>query len=153
MSKVKITKTQAEFIEGFKKPHYWNNDEKVVIGETLPTWAVQALHNLTQFGFGKGLENADGKELSNSLNDQEGNFQHKQVPLLIEAVMHGYETEEDNVVLYVEFSDKGDKRKLYYGAGTHVTNKLSASEYDLNIEWEAKKVEELKEQGWEVEEA
>lgn len=154
MSKVKITKAQAEFIEGFKKPHYWNNDEKVVIGEKLPTWAANALHNLTQFGFGKGLENADGKKLSNSIDDPERNFQHKQVPLLIEAVMHGYEIKEENVVLFMEFSDgTGDNRKLYYGAGIHVTNKLTATHYDLFIEWEKAKVEELKAKGWKVEEA
>lgn len=152
MSRVKITKKQAEFIEGFKKPHYWDNEAKVVVGESLPIWASQALHNLTQYGFGKGLEDANGRELQDDFNDPEGNFQHDQVPLLIEAVTHGYEVEKETVVLYIEFSDKGEYRKLYYGAGTHVTNELSASVYDLNIKWEEEKVEELKEQGWEEEE-
>lgn len=152
MSKVKITKKQAEFIEGFKKPHYWDNETKVVVGEGLPFWASQALHNLTQYGFGKGLEDANGRELQDDFDDSEGSFQHDQVPLLIEAVMHGYEVEKETVILYIEFSDGGEKRKLYYGSSTHVTNELSASVYDLNIEWEAEKVENLKTQGWEVEE-
>lgn len=154
MSKVKITKKQAEFIEGFKKPHYLDNEAKVVVGESLPIWAGQVLHNLTQYGFGKGLEDANGIEIQDDFNDSEGNFQHDQVPLLIEAIMHGYEIEEEKVVLFIEFSDEeySDNRKLYYGAGVHVTNKFSATEYDLNIKWEEEKVEELKKQGWKVEE-
>lgn len=154
MSKIILTKAQAEFIEGFKKKYYFSKDDEVEFAETLPSWAVQALHNLMQFGFGKGLEDANGKEVSDNLYDQEGNFKHDQVPLLIEAVMHGYEVEEEIVVLFIEFADKGysDDRKLYYGAGVHVTNKFSASEYDLNVKWDKEKVEELKKQGWEVEE-
>lgn len=159
MSKVKITKKQAEFIEGFKKPHYWNNEAKVVVGESLPIWAGQALHNLTQYGFGKGFEDANGREVQDDFNDPEGNFQHDQVPLLIEAIMHGYEIEKEKTVrLFVEFSDTENRigredRKLYYGASFHVTNKRSATIYDLSVEWEAKEVEKLKAQGWKVEEA
>lgn len=154
MSKVKITKKQAEFIEGFKKPHYWDNETKVVVGESLPIWAGQVLHNLTQYGFGKGLEDANGREIQDNFNDPEGNFQHDQVPLLIEAVMHGYEVKEEEVVLYINFSDAKDEadRKLYYGVFINVTDKTSATKYNLNIEREAKKVEELKKQGWGVEE-
>lgn len=154
MSKITITKEQAEFIEGFKKPWYFNNEGTVEIAEELPMWASQALHALMQFGFGKGLEDANGKKVSDDENDPEGNFQHDQVPLLIEAVMHGYEVEKESVVLFIEFHDAGHfgKRKLYYGAGTHVTNKFSATEYDLNVEWGDRKVKELKAKGWEVEE-
>lgn len=154
MSKVTITKKQANFIEGFKKPYHWDNETKVVIGEELPMWAGQALHNLMQFGFDYGLIDADDNEVSDDKVDPEGNFQHDQVPLLIEAVMNGYEVEKEEVVLYMEFHDAGHfgERKLYYGAGTHVTNKFSASSYDLNVECEKEKVEKLKEQGWEVEE-
>lgn len=154
MSKVKITKKQAEFIEGFKKGCYSDNEETVEIAGELPMWAAQALHNLMQFGFIRGLEDANGKNLSNDEVDLEGDFQHDQVPLLIEAIMHGYEIEKEKVVLFVEFSDTGlnGDRKLYYGSGIHTTNKHSASIYDLNNEWEAEKVEKLKEQGWEVEE-
>lgn len=154
MSKIIITKKQAEFIEGFKKPHYWDNEAKVVVGESLPIWAGQALHNLTQYGFGKGFEDANGREIQHDFNDPEGNFQHNQVPLLIEAIMHGYEIERERVVLYIMFSDEGysEDRKLYYGYGINVTNKNSATEYDLNFEREAKKVEKLKAQGWKVEE-
>ena len=36
MSKIILTKKQAEFIEGFKKPHYPDN-EKVEITDELPT--------------------------------------------------------------------------------------------------------------------
>lgn len=153
MSKIILTKAQAEFIEGFKKKYYFSKDDEVEFAEILPSWAVQALHNLMQFGFGKGLEDANGKEVSDNLYDLEGNFKHDQVPLLIEAVMHGYEVEKEKVILFIEFSDNGVERKLYYGAYTSVTDKTSASKYDLNIEREAKKVEELKAQGWEVEEA
>nr|DAV26811.1 MAG TPA: hypothetical protein [Caudoviricetes sp.] len=154
MSKVIITKEQAEFIEGFKREWYTDNSVSVKIGEELPMWAGQALHNLMQFGFGHPLLNADDKEMSDDEVDPEGNFQHNQVPKLIEAIINGYETEtEKNVVLFMEFSDgESENRKLYYGAGIHVTNKISATYYDLFIEWEAKKVEELKKQGWEVEE-
>lgn len=155
MSKIILTKAQAEFIEGFKKRYFFSKDDEVEFAEILPTWASQALHNLLQFGFGKGLEDANGQDLRDDKNDPEGDFQHDQVPLLIEAVMHGYEIEkEKKVVLFIEFSDTGhhENRKLYYGAGVHVTNELSATWYDLNVEWEAKKVEELKTQGWEVEE-
>lgn len=154
MSKVKITKKQAEFIEGFKKLYYNDNQKTVEVAEILPTWASCALRNLTQFGFGKGLEDANGKEVSEENNYQEDDFGHEQVPLLIEAIMHGYEIEEEKVVLFIEFNDAGHygKRKIYYGAGTHTTNKFNATEYDLSVEWKAKKVEELKAKGWEVEE-
>lgn len=157
MSKIIITKKQAEFIEGFKKPQYPDNEE-VEITEELPTWASYALHSLMQFGFGKGLENANGKEVSSDSYDKEEDFQHDQVPLLIEAIMHGYEVEKDkNVVLYIEFSnfnDYGDveKRKLYYGVESHVTVKNVASCFDLNFKSEKEKVEKLKAQGWKVEE-
>lgn len=150
MSKIILTKAQAEFIEGFKQSFHFDNDEAVKMGEQLPIWAGRALHKIMQFGFGEGLLNNNGEDVT--YKDEDGDFEHKQIPLLIEAVMHGYEIKEENVVLYIEFSDKGEQRKLYYGAGTHVTNELSASEYDLNIEWEAKKVEELKAKGWKVEE-
>lgn len=155
MSKVKITKKQAEFIEGFKKPHYWDNEAKVVVGESLPFWAGQVLHNLMQYGFVKGLEDANGREIQDDFNDTEGNFQHDQVPKLIEAIINGYEVKEEKVVLYIMFSDKGysKERKLYYGAEINVTNKRSATIYDLNVKREAEKVEELKAQGWKVEEA
>lgn len=155
MSKIIITKEQSKFIEGFKKPWYMNNEETVEIAKELPMWAGQALHNLMQFGFGYPLLDANDKEVSDDENDPEENFQHDQVPILIEAIMHGYEIEKEKVVLFIEFHDAGHEgdRKLYYGAGTHVTNKFSATEYDLNVEWEAKKVEELKAKGWKVEEA
>lgn len=154
MSKVTITKEQANFIEGFKKPYYFDNDVKVEINKELPMWAGQALHNLMQFGFGYRLIDADDKTVSDDDFDTEGNFQHDQVPKLIEAIMHDYEVERKRVVLYIMFYEKGysEYRKLYYGSGINVTNKNSANEYDLSVEWEAKKVEELKEQGWEVEE-
>lgn len=155
MSKIILTKEQAEFIEGFKKAHYFGNEETVEIAEELPMWAGNALHNLMQFGFGYPLLDANDKEVSDDKVDPEGNFQHNQVPLLIEAIMHGYEIEkEKKVVLFIEFSDTGhyENRKLYYGAGVHVTNELSATWYDLNVEWEAEKVKELKTKGWEVEE-
>lgn len=154
MSKVKITKKQAEFIEGFKKSHYWDNEEEVAVREILPTWARKALHNLLQFGFGKGLEDANGKNLSDDFNDLEGNFGHDQVPLLIEAVMHGYEVKEKNIVLYIYFIDKeyNTNRKLYYGRRFNSTDKDIASKYNLTIECEKEQVEELKAQGWEVEE-
>lgn len=158
MSKVTITKEQANFIEGFKKEHYFDNDDKVEIGKELPMWAGQALHNLMQFGFGKGLEDANGTEMSDDDFDTDGNFQHNQVPKLIEAIINGYEVEKDKIVaLFIEFSDtenrkKSEDRKLYYGSGIHTTTKFSASHYDLGIEWEAEEVEKLKKQGWEVEE-
>ena len=80
------------------------------------------------------------------------NFQHDKVPLLIEAIMHGYEVKEETVVLYIEFSDKGSdiNRKLYYGSGIHTTNKVTATWYYLNTEKE--EIEKLKSQGWKVEE-
>lgn len=158
MSKIILTKKQAEFIEGFKKKYRFGNEDTVEIADILPRWASYALRNLTQFGFGKGLEDAKGKEVSGDIYDQYGDFQHEQVPLLIEAIMHGYEVEkEKNVVLYIEFSnfnDYGDveKRKLYYGVESHVTIKNIASCFDLNIKQEKEKVEELKAQGWKVEE-
>lgn len=154
MSKVKITKAQAEFIEGFKKLYEFDNEKTVEIDEELPMWSANALRNLTQFGFGYPLLNANNKEVSNDENDPEENFQHDQVPLLIEAIVHGYEVKKEKVVLYIMFSDKGysEDRKLYYGSGINVTNKNSATEYDLNLEREVKKVEELKAQGWKVEE-
>lgn len=154
MSKIILTKKQAEFIEGFKKPHYPDNEEFEITDE-LPTWASYALHSLMQFGFGTGLKDANGKEVSGDIYDQEGNFQHDQVPLLIEAIMHGYEVEKDkNVYLYIEFSDKGSdiNRKLYYGAEIHITNRYVASRFDLNNIREKQIVEELKAQGWKVEE-
>lgn len=155
MSKIILTKEQAEFIEGFKKAHYFGNEETVEIAEELPMWAGNALHNLMQFGFGHPLLDANEKEVSDDKVDPEENFQHDQVPLLIEAIMHGYEVERENVVLYIEFYDAGHHgdRKLYYGVFTHTTNKFSATEYNLNFELEARKVEELKAQGWKVEEA
>ena len=153
MSKVIITKEQANFIEGFKKPHYWDNNEKVEIGKGLPMWAGQVLHNLMQFGFGYALLDANNTEVSEDDFDTEGNFQHDQVSKLIEAIVNGYEVEKEKiVVLFIEFSDKGEERKLYFGSGINVTNKFSASEYNLDSEREAEKVEELKKQGWEVEE-
>lgn len=159
MSKIILTKEQAEFIEGFKKAHYFGNEETVEITEELPMWAGNALHNLMQFGFGHPLLDANDKEVSDDKVDPEGNFQHNQVPLLIEAIMHGYEIEKGKTVrLFVEFSDTEngigkEDRKLYYGASVHVTNKRSATIYDLSVEWEAKEVEKLKAQGWKVEEA
>lgn len=153
MSKIILTKKQAEFIEGFKSLQYDNNE--IEITEELPLWASQALHNLMQYGFGSGLNDVHGKKLSNVENDQEGDFQHDQVPLLIEAIMHGYEVEKDkNIVLYIKFYDNEieDVRKLYYGAGAHVTNKESASPFVLNIKYYKEQVEELKAQGWKVEE-
>lgn len=158
MSKIILTKKQAEFIEGFKKKYRRDNDKTVEFSEILPPWASQALHNLMQFGFGKGLEDANGKEVSNSFYDKEDDFQHDQKPLLIEAIMHGYEVEKDkNVILYIEFSnfnDYGDveKRKLYYGIESHVTVKSIASHFNLKWEKEKEKVEKLKAQGWKVEE-
>lgn len=155
MSKIIITKKQAEFIEGFKERYFWSKEKEVDFADILPVWASQALHNLTQFSFGKGLEDANDKDVSEDIYDKEGNFQHDQVPLLIEAVMHGYEVEKDkNVILYIEFSEKGmiERRKLYYGIGINVTNKDSASRFDLNIKPEKAQVEELKAQGWKVEE-
>lgn len=154
MSKVKITQAQAEFIEAFKKEYFFDNDEKVEIGTGFPMWAARALHNLMQFGFGSGLLDANDKEVSDDSFDKDGNFQHEQVPKLIKAIIDGYEVEGKHVVLFMEFSDKefDEYRKLYYGFGINVTNKKSASWYDLDIEWEAKKVEELKAKGWEVEE-
>lgn len=151
MSKIIITKKQAEFIEGFKELACGN--EKVEISKKLPTWASYALHNLMQFGFGSGLNDVHGKKLSDDFYDKEGDFQHDQVPLLIEAVMHGYEVEKD-VILYIEFGEKGmlERRKLYYGTGIHVTNKSSASPFNLNVKSEKERVVELKEQGWKVEE-
>lgn len=155
MSKIILTKAQAEFIEGFKKKFPWDDDKTVEIAEILPSWASQVLHNLMRFGFGKGLENANGKEVSSDLYDQYGDFQHEQVPLLIEAIMHGYEVEKDkNAILYIEFSEKGmlERRKLYYGTNINVTNMDSASRFDLNIKHEKEQVEKLKAQGWKVEE-
>lgn len=158
MSKVTITKEQAEFIEGFKQEHYFENDEKVEIGKELPMWAGQALHNLMQFGFGSGLVDANDNEVSDDDFDTDGNFQHDQVPKLIEAIINGYEIEKDKtVVLFMEFGDlekNGEyaERKLYYGAGIHTTTKFWATNYDLGIKRESEKVEELKKQGWEVEE-
>lgn len=155
MSKIILTKKQAEFIEGFKKKYRFGNEDKVEIDKILPTWASQALHNLMQFGFGKGLEDANGKEASNDFYDKEDDFNHNKLPLLIEAVMHGYEVEKGkNVFLYIEFYDNGQKdvRKLYYGAGAHVTTKVSASPFNLNFKNYKERVEELKAQGWKVEE-
>lgn len=153
MSKIIITKKQAEFIEGFKKPHYPDNEE-VEITEELPTWAGYALHSLMQFGFGDGLRDANGKNLNNAIDDKETDFKHDQVPLLIEAIMHGYEVEKNkSVVLYIEFYDKSAvNRKLYYGAGIHVTNKNIANYFNLNSVKGKQIVEELEAQGWKVEE-
>lgn len=156
MSKIILTKKQAEFIEGFKELEY--DSKKVEITEELPLWASYALNNLTQFSISSGLLNAKGKRVSDVVNDEEGNFQHDQVPLLIEAIMHGYEVEKDKIViLYIEFSDFNEygnieKRKIYYGVETHVTSKFLASLYNLNIEHEKEEVEKLKAQGWKVEE-
>ena len=155
MSKIILTKKQAEFIEGFKKKYHFDNNKTVKITETLPSWASSALHNLMEFGFGTGLKDANGKKVSEEKNYQYGDFQHDQVPLLIEAVMHGYEVEKDkNVVLYIEFSnfnDCGDleKQKLYYGVESHVTLKNIASLF--NLKYEKEKVEKLKAQGWKEE--
>lgn len=152
MSKIILTKKQAEFIEGFKSLQYDNNE--VEISEELPLWASYALHSLMEYGFGEELEDANGKEASNDFCDKEDDFNHDQVPLLIEAIMHGYEVEGKKVVLYIWFHDSGreEDRKVYFGANINVTNKEIATEYDLSIEREAKKVEELKAKGWEVEE-
>lgn len=156
MSKIILTKKQAEFIEGFKKKYRFGNEDKVEIAKILPTWASQALHNLMQFGFGKGLEDANGKEASNDFYDKEDDFNHNKVPLLIEAVMHGYEVKEENVVLFIEFSDHekrefSGKRKLYYGDGIKTTRRATATWYNLSFKSEAEQVEELKAQGWKVE--
>ena len=156
MSKVTITEEQAQFIEGFKKPWYFDNEEVVETGESLPMWASQALHNLMQFGFGYGLLDANDTEVSDDDFDTEDNFQHDQVPKLIEAIMNGYEVEkkEKTVALYMEFSESGfeGNRKLYYGAGINVINKQTATWYDLNLSYDAERVEKLKKQGWKVEE-
>lgn len=154
MSKIIITKKQAEFIEGFKKLYYHDNQKTVEVDEILPYWASCALRNLTQFGFGKGLEDGNGKEVSQENNYENGDFRHEYVPLLIEAIMHGYEVEEKNVFLYIEFWDDGRNahRKLYYGAGINVTNKNTANYFNLNIKQEKEQVEKLKVQGWKVEE-
>jgi hypothetical protein len=154
MSKIILTKKQAEFIEGFKKPHYPDN-ENVEITKELPTWAGYALHSLMEYGFGEGLLDANGRELGIGIDFEEEDFQHDQVPLLIEAIMHGYEVEKDKtVILYIKFYDNGPEnlRKLYYGFGAHVTNKKSASPFKLNIKNHKERVEELKSQGWKVEE-
>lgn len=155
MSKIILTKKQAEFIEGFKNLGYGN--EEVEVTKELPTWASHALHNLMQYGFGSGLNDVHGKKLSDDLYDKEQDFQHDKVPLLIEAVMHGYEVKEENVVLFIEFSDHekrefSGKRKLYYGDRIKTTRRATATWYDLSIKSEAEQVEELKAQGWKVEE-
>ena len=155
MSKIILTKKQAEFIEGFKKKYYSDNEETVEVAEILPTWASCALRNLTQFGFGKGLEDGNGKKVSDENNYENGDFRHDQVPLLIEAIMHGYEVEKDkNVFLYIEFSENGmgERRKLYYGTSINVTSRDSASKFDLNLNLDKKQVKKLEAQGWEVEE-
>ncbi|MDP1249964.1 hypothetical protein Q6312_28850, partial [Klebsiella pneumoniae] len=81
------------------------------------------------YGFGEGLLDANGREVGIESNYEEEDFQHDQVPLLIEAIMHDYEVEREKVVLYIMFSDKGysEDRKLYYGSGINVTNKNSAT--------------------------
>lgn len=150
--KVELTQAQAEFIESFKGKDQIFKDAEVKIGENLPFWATTAIYNISRFGYGHGMVDGDGKEVSRQTEnpDHYEEFKQKSKALLISAVINGYTVKKEDFVLYIEFEDNTDKseeRRLYYGAGYHVTDKHTATVFPTF----GVPPEKLMEQGWKKE--
>ena len=149
--KVELTQAQANFIESFKEKDKLFNDEKVEIGESLPLWASHAIYNISRFGYGFGIKDGNGEEVSSHYEnpDHYEEFNHDSKTLLISAVINGYTVKQEEFVLYIEFEDNAEalgKRRLYYGVGDHVTKKQTATIFPCQRDYE-----KLIEQGWKKE--
>lgn len=130
--KVELTQAQANFIESFKGKDKLFNDEKVEIGEDLPLWASNAIYNISRFGYGFGIKDGNGEEVSSQYEnpDHYEEFEHNTKALLISAVINGYTVKKEHFVMYMEFTDNEDeskKRRLYYGSNHHVTDSGTAT--------------------------
>lgn len=150
--KVELTQAQAEFIESFKEKDAMTGTTKVEVGESLPLWASNAIYNVSRFGYGYGMKDGKSEEVSSEYEnpDHHKEFKHDSKALLISAVINGYTVKKEDFVLYIEFEDNvksHSKRRLYYGAGDHVTNKNTATVFPtFGIP-----PEKLIEQGWKKE--
>lgn len=133
MTKVSITKRQAEFIESF------NRDKQ------------KGMFYIARVGW--SYAPTDGNGVSYDYNSEEGwAFENNEKEKMMQALLNGYIVEPEEpkeFVMYMTFSDDNhDQKKIYYGIFQHVSKKERATSF---FEGNGN-IERLEAKGWTKEE-